>query len=298
MLFVFAASLVGLAIDPRVITGAPAWLKPAKFAISTAIYGLTIAWVLTHVHDRPRLSRIVGWGTAFVLVLEVALIDLQAARGTTSHFNIGTPLDATIFSVMGVAILFAWALGVTLTVALFRQKFTDRAIGWALRVGMLVTVLGSGIGGLMTNPTDAQMDAVRVTRRMPIAGAHTVGGPDGGPGLPGTGWSRQHGDLRVPHFLGLHAIQILPLIAVLAGRRIRSARKREQIVLIASAGYLTLFVILLAQALSGESVMAPGATTLTALGAWLTATVAVLAYVLALGRDGSSPHGIDATVLR
>ena len=57
MLVVLAASLAGLAVDPRVITGVPAWLKPAKFAISTAIYSLTIAWILGHVQDRPRAGQ-------------------------------------------------------------------------------------------------------------------------------------------------------------------------------------------------------------------------------------------------
>ena len=47
MLVVFVLSLAGVALDPRVITGAPAWLKPAKFAISTAIYALTLAWLFT-----------------------------------------------------------------------------------------------------------------------------------------------------------------------------------------------------------------------------------------------------------
>jgi hypothetical protein len=298
MFVLLAIALVGLAVDPRVITGAPAWLKPAKFAISIALYALTIAWVLTHVHGRPRLTRVVGWGTAVIVVLEVVLIDVQAARGVTSHFNVATPLDAVIFSVMGVAILWAWGLAIALAVALFRQSFSDRALGWALRVGMLITVLGSGMGGLMTRPTAAQMTAARATHHLPVAGAHTVGAPDGGPGVPGTGWSREHGDLRVPHFLGLHAIQILPLFALMLRSRAASAVKRERAVATAAASYAALFAMLLTQALAGESVIAPSGPTLAALGAWLFATAAGLAYVLAPGRNGSGAHALDAPVLR
>jgi hypothetical protein len=298
MLVVFAASLAGLAVDPRVITGAPAWLKPSKFAISTAIYALTLAWILSHVQDRRRLVQIVGWGTAIIVTLEVALIDLQAARGTTSHFNIGTALDAAIFTTMGVAILCAWGLAIALTVALFRRRFADRALGWSLRIGMLITVLGSGMGGLMTRPTESQMESVRATHRLPVAGAHTVGAPDGGAGLPGTGWSREHGDLRVPHFVGLHAIQLVPLFALFAGRRIASARKREQAALVAGLSYTTLFVILLVQALSGESVVAPGPGTLVMLGAWLAATLGGVVFALAPGANASGAHTADARVLR
>jgi hypothetical protein len=298
MLVVLAASLVGLAVDPRIITGAPAWLKPAKFAISSAIYALTIAWILSHVQDRPRLVGIVGWGTAIIITLEVALIDLQAAHGTTSHFNIGTPLDAAIFATMGVAILIAWGLAIALAVALFRHRFPDRALGWSLRMGMLITVLGSGMGGFMTQPTKTQLESARAAHRLPVAGAHTVGAADGGAGLPGTGWSREHGDLRVPHFVGLHAIQLVPLFAFLAGRRIASARKREQAALVAGVSYTTLFVILLVQALSGESVVAPAAATLATLGAWLMATIAGLAFAFAPARNGSGAHALDAPVLR
>jgi hypothetical protein len=283
MLVVFVLTLIALAADPRTIGGAPAWLKPAKFAISTAIYALTLAWIFTYLPEWPRLTRIVGWVTAVVLVLEVAIIDLQAARGVTSHFNIATPMDAIFFAVMGIAILIAWAVAITLTVALFRQPFADAGIGWALRLGMLLTVIGSATGGLMTRPTDAQLASARAGSRITAAGAHTVGAPDGGPGLPGTGWSREHGDLRVPHFMGLHAIQMLPLVAWLIGP-LGSIALRRRAVLAAAVSYGSLFAILLAQALAGEPLLAPQGLTQAALVIWLIATAAGL--FVALSRRG------------
>jgi hypothetical protein len=286
MLIVLVANLAAMAVDTRFVGGAPAWLKPAKFAISTAIYAVTLAWLVTYLPGRARLTRIVGWGTALILVLEVALIDLQAARGVVSHFNVGTPLDLAVFSVMGAAIVIAFFLALALTIALFRQPFSDPALGWAIRIGMLLTVAGAGMGGMMTRPTGDQLAAARVTHRMPIAGAHTVGAPDGGPGLLGTGWSREHGDLRVPHFVGLHAVQILPAMALLLGR-IASGARRRRAVLVAAASYASLFVILLVQALAGESLVAPGRATLAALAMLIAATASALALALAPERTGS-----------
>ena len=288
MLVVLVASLAAMVIDPRVVTGAPAWLKPAKFALSTAIYALTLAWLFTYLPARLRLTRLVGWGTTLILILEVALIDMQAARGVTSHFNVATAFDAIVFSVMGAAIVFAWALAIALAVALFRQTFADPAMGWAIRLGTLLTVLGSGMGGLMTRPTGDQLATARATRVMATAGAHTVGAADGGPGLPGTGWSREHGDLRVPHFLGLHAVQIIPLVTLLVGGRVASAARRRRAALVVAASYAMLFVILLAQALGGEPVILPGPPTLAALATWAAATAAGLVFVLAPGRRNGS----------
>src|SRR3954449_9474356 len=104
MLAAFVPSLAGIFLDDRIVTGAPVWLKPAKFALSAAIYAGTLAWLFRHIQVWPRFVRLMGTITAVVLVIEVGIIDLQASRGTTSHFNVSSPLDAALWSTMGAAI--------------------------------------------------------------------------------------------------------------------------------------------------------------------------------------------------
>ena len=287
MLVVAAASLVGVAADPRVITGAPAWLKPFKFAVSTAVYSLTLAWIFGWLTGWPRVRRVVGWTTATVFVLEVAIIDAQAWRGTTSHFNVSTPVDAVLFFVMGGAILLQTLVSVAVAVALWRHRFADRALGWALRLGMTLTIAGAMTGPLMTRPTPAQLAEARAAGRMTVSGAHSVGGVDGGPGLPVTGWSREHGDLRVPHFIGLHAIQALALIAVGLRRWRRPEPVRVRALLAAAASYGWLFALLLWGALRGNSLLAPDAITAAWLVIWALATALVIGWIAAGSRRAS-----------
>jgi hypothetical protein len=285
MLVALAISIVGLIADPRTITGAPAWLKPMKFALSTGIYSFTVAWLLTYISVWPRLVRFMARLIAFVIAFEVVVIGVQAARGISSHFNVTTPLNATLFSIMGVAIGLLELSSAIIAVALFRQAFADRAWGWALRLGMTITVLGAGLGGMMLGPTHAQLEQARATHQMTTVGAHTVGAPDGGPGLPMTGWSTTHGDLRIPHFFGMHAVQIIPFLTFLLARfrPALSLSQRIALIQIAAAGYALLIAILEWQALRGQSILEPDQATLLALafcaGATLIATGIVLRHV-------------------
>ena len=283
MLGTLLAALAGMALDPRTIGGAPAWLKPAKFGLSTAVYSLTLAWVFERLPDWPRVRRAVSWTTAVVFTLEVAIIDVQAWRGTTSHFNVATLLDAVLFAVMGIAIAAQTLASASVAYALWHQPIADRTMGAALRAGMLITLIGASTGGLMTTPTSAQLREARATNQMAVSGAHTVGAPDGGAGLPGVGWSREHGDLRIPHFLGLHALQFLPLLAVVLGRRGRTAASVRMMRALA-ASYAALFAVLLVQALRGEALVAPSLTTTVLLGGWIIGTTVAL-LVTAPRRD-------------
>ena len=113
-----------------------------------------------------------------------------------------------------------------------------------------------------------------------VAGAHTVGAPDGGSGVPVTGWSREHGDLRVPHFVGLHAVQLLPAIVWLTAP-FGPAVRRRRAVFVAAAAYVALFAILLAQALGGQPLLAPQGSIALALAAWVAAVLAGSCFVAA-----------------
>jgi len=291
MVVLAVASAVGVAVDPRVISGAPAWLKPLKFAASTAVYSLTMAWMFTYLSERPRVRRVVGWITAVVFVVELGIIDVQALRGTTSHFNGATGLDQVLYGIMGAAIVIQTLVSIAVVVALWRQRFADRALGWALRFGMALTVVGAFSGGLMTRPTPAQLTELRAGAQPTMIGGHTVGGADGGPGMPVTGWSREHGDLRVPHFLGLHALQALALIAV-AVRRRRSATVRSRLVVAGAASYAALFGLLLWQALRGVSLAAPDATAVAALVIWAVATVVAVGAIGARWSAHCAPKAV------
>ena len=250
LVLTLGGTLIGLLVDPRVITGAPGWLKPAKFAISFAIYAFTLTWLLGFVRGHPWLVRLAGGLTALGLVVEMACIGVQAARGTTSHYNEATPFDALVWTLMGQLILVIWAMNLLAALLLLRQRLPDPAWAWSLRLGLLLTLVGTAVAWPMTTQ-----------------GGHSVGVPDGGPGLPLLNWSTVGGDLRVPHFVGLHALQVLPLAGWWLTRRAPAWLGRAHRLLLlftAATVHLGLILLLLWQALRGQSVIAPDATTLAA----------------------------------
>jgi hypothetical protein len=83
--------------------------------------------------------------------------------------------------------------------------------------------------------------------------------------------------VRVPHFIGLHAIQALALIAIGVRRWRRAEALRVQVVLAAAASYVSLFVLLLWQALRAHSIVGPDA--LASIAIWAMATILVLGWI-------------------
>ncbi len=192
-----------LPFDDRLVTGVNPWVKPSKFAISIAIFSWTMAWILFYFNNKPRRIKTYSRLFAGTMLLEMAIITTQAARGTTSHFNVfSSPLNGILFVLMGVFITMNLIVTIVLFIDFLRLRTTlAKPMLWAIRLGLFTMILASFEGFAMTSIL-----------------SHTVGAADGGPGLPVVNWSTIAGDLRVAHFLGMHGLQIFPLFAFMLTR--------------------------------------------------------------------------------
>jgi hypothetical protein len=227
-------ALVLLPLDTRVVTGLPVWMKPIKFCLSVIAFVWTMGWLLADLPAQAqRAVRRVSRGVALCMMVEQTCIFVQAARGTTSHFNNATVFDGVLFGVMGAFILLNTLLTVGAAYLVWRYRPHGPAgYVWGVRLGVLLFLLGSVLGGMMIHLNQ-----------------HTVGAPDGGPGLPGLGWSTRAGDLRVAHFLGLHSLQVLPLLGWWLSRR--RPRQAALLTALGSLVYAGLVAGLFALALQG-----------------------------------------------
>ncbi|MBQ1028464.1 hypothetical protein KBX26_00390 [Micromonospora sp. C97] len=270
---------VGILVDPRVLTGAPIWLKPFKFAVSFVLYGATLAWMLSLL---PRRSRAAEW--AFTVIVAMAVIEMlvivgQVVRGQTSHFNDTTPLNTALFAAMGAAIMMLFLAHLVVGIVVLIRRIPDRAaltaVGWGLGLSLL--------GMLAAVPMALPMQDPGIEG---IGGAHSVGVLDGGPGLPIVGWSTTGGDLRIGHFVGLHALQALPILAILLSRFATrlDERTRARLLVVAGGAYGVLTVLLTWQALRGQPLLRPDAATLVAVAALVLATATAAGLVLARRR--------------
>ncbi len=276
-------AIFGVLADPRQVLGQPIWAKTTKFAISLTLYGSSMLWMLGMLNTRA--SKIAGNILGGSLILEMLLIITQAIRGRAMHFNVATPIDTALWGAMSFGIMIFSIAAIIATILLLRVKLESRAMLWSLRLGLIVTMLGLAEGSLMTNPNALQTAALQAGQKLEFVGAHTVNVlQDGGAGIPFLGWSTDHGDLRIGHFIGMHGLQIIPLLGIFLMRRRSSwlsENHRVGLVFIGAIGYLSLVGLVVWQALRDQSIISPDALTLQAFAAIIGAViVSSLAVIL------------------
>ena len=256
MLGLLVVTLISIG-DTRQILGLNPWIKPMKFMTSITIFLWTVAWFMpettsrvesgfsrmdkrqvesgfsridkrqvvsgfsridkrqvvsgfSRIDKRQMVSgfsridkrQIVRWTIATAMMTEIVCITMQSVRGTTSHFNHETAFDDAVFSIMGMGVVFN-TLAMLLFLLIIRRDTPPSRAGylWGIRLGVALFLVASLQGTLIVGND-----------------AHSVPGPDGGPGLPFVNWSTTQGDLRIAHFFSMHAMQALPLLGYLLDR--------------------------------------------------------------------------------
>jgi hypothetical protein len=274
-------STVARFADNTVLNGISLWDKPIKFAISFIAFAPAVLWLFSRF-ERSRWIRvgiaILGWS----MVVEIAVIFAQSVRGTTSHFNTATVLDGGLYNVMAAGVgIFATA-GLVTGLILARRNLGTGPLAIATKFAIPMMTLGGTMGFAMTNPKPGQVEAGGL-----VTGGHNVGGVDSSDGIAFLGWSTKVGDLRVPHFLGLHSLHVVPAIALLVVWLVRrgslqlSERRQRLVTASGAVAWSGVVVTAFVQAMRGIAVTAPDAMTWASLGV-LAGIPAVFAIALAV----------------
>jgi hypothetical protein len=221
--------LILVFVDDQQILGINRWIKPLKFFMSVSIMVWTMGWIMYYLDNKKAVKRC-SWLIVLSMFIENFLITLQSARGTTSHYNSTSSLNAVLFSILGIFILVFTITAIRIAWLFFKQKTFSISSSylWGILLGLILFIIFTSEGGMMV-------------QRL----SHTVGGPDGGPGMPLVNWSTRYGDLRIAHFLGMHALQKVPLAGFYVLRR------KQQVILFAII-YFVVVSVLFALALLGR----------------------------------------------
>lgn len=227
-------------LDPRLLNGVNVWVKPVKFLVSISVFSLTAAWFFGYIRPERRgalLMRATVWVLIVMGSFELLWIGWQASQGLNSHFNNSSAFFAIMYALMGLSAVLL--VGTTLPLAweICRRPATGVRPDFAaaIVIGLLLTfVLGGGLGGYMS-----------------VQPGHAIGAEGGH--VPVFGWNRSGGDLRVAHFLGIHAQQALPILAALAAPL--AARLRWGVLAAGTFFYVAATIALFVQAVAGRALL-------------------------------------------
>jgi hypothetical protein len=285
--FAYAAGTVlmavGLAHGLAWVAAGGAWegpvsyRKPFSFGVSFGLATVTLAWVA----DQLGLGRRAGAWVLVPLVLadtsEVVWVSVQRARGVASHFNFDTPLDATLFSLMGGAAVTVTVLCiVALMITAFRRAGRDPAVTTGIRVGFGGLLAAVAVGVVMINLGTARAAAGQTTELVVWGSA---------------------GNMKVTHALGLHGIQILAGLAVFLAGAGLDLRRRVAVVRLVAVSYATVLAAGTLQWFGGRALTEPSAPDLAlAVAALAPLGAAVVVALRPRGRKGSAATDAGAGI--
>jgi hypothetical protein len=190
-----------------------------------------MAWYCYYLPDFN--IRLFNWSIIVLLGFEIVYIAIQASKGQLSHFNISTSFYAAMYSLMAVAASLVTIYTAYVGFLFFKHSFAELPdyYVWAIRLGIIIFVIFSFQGFAMGSRL-----------------SHSVGAINDNSNWFIVGWSTTVGDLRIAHFIGMHALQVLPLLAYFL-------LKNVPLTISLSILYVLLAVYTLVQALQGKPLL-------------------------------------------
>jgi hypothetical protein len=235
-LFYYGLFCLGLAFFFLVLTkvtttqvyGVNAWYKPFKFAFSTFLFAWAMAWYCYYLADFNL--QLFNGSIIVLLGFEIFYIAFMAGKGQISHYNMSSPFYATMFSLMALAATLVTLYTAYVGILFFTQSFPNlpNYYLWAIRLGIGIFVIFAFEGFAMGSRL-----------------SHTVGALNDNSNWFIVGWSKTAGDLRVSHFIGMHALQVLPVLSFYVLRNTKAT-------ILVSLLYGLLAVVSLIQALQSK----------------------------------------------
>jgi len=205
-----------------------AWYKPFKFAFSTFLFAWAMAWYCYYL---PNFNlKLFNWSVIILLGFEIFYIAFQANKGQLSHYNLSTPVYSALYSMMALAASAVTIYTAYVGLLFFTNSFPElpNYYLWAIRFGIILFVIFSFEGFAMGSRLN-----------------HSVGALNDNSSWFIIGWSKTVGDLRVAHFIGMHALQVLPVLSFYVF-------KNTKLTLALSLLYGLLALLTLIQALQGK----------------------------------------------
>jgi hypothetical protein len=213
-------STLAYLIDTRTLNDINIWSKPIKFQLSLSLMMVTLLVLVPLLSQYWSASRTIRWSAmviAFSSTFETAYITIQSARGRGSHFFVDVPIEAAMYSLMGVG-----AVSLVVVCFIFGYAIYRSRVGQDHQGLYLGAAIGLMLGAVLTLGTAGALSASAFSSDL----GHWIGGVrSDANGIPLLGWSSTGGDLRASHFFATHLMQALPLLGLLADRlRPESAR--------------------------------------------------------------------------
>jgi len=192
---------VALAATGFQLHGPVSFRKAMTFAETGWLLCWAVGWLLPLISMRRWERNVVVAGSWAFAVIETFIMSLQVWRGRPSHYNTDTIGDALLFGTGGVIAFLLMLAMLVLLRASFRERGLAPSLLLSIRAGTMIMLIGVFTGWLMIYNWGGVWQGV--FREGNLLSGDIVPVAEGAVG----------GDIVLLHALGVHGLNLVPLVA-------------------------------------------------------------------------------------